>query len=98
MGSESLTTWQIFVSGKVQGVGYRRFAQKTASELGVRGWTRNLRDQRVEILAQGDEATLERFLFRLREGPALAKVTETQVHQRELSEHHTGFEITQDGE
>jgi len=42
----------IFVSGQVQGVGYRAFAIHIARKMGIKGWTRNLSDGRVEIVAQ----------------------------------------------
>lgn len=53
------------ISGVVQGVGFRNFAQNRAKDLGVRGWVRNLPDGRVEIAAvgsQGQLATLEQYL------------------------------------
>jgi acylphosphatase len=48
----------IHVSGKVQGVFYRKHTQITAAKLGLCGWVRNLDDGRVEILAQGPEEAL----------------------------------------
>ena len=63
-----------FVSGVVQGVGYRAFARARARELGLRGFVRNLPDGRVEVYAEGDEESLNRFLDHLREGPYFAKV------------------------
>src|SRR2546422_7507960 len=48
------------VSGRVQGVGYRFFAERVAQELGMGGYVKNLWDGRVEVYAIGDEALLER--------------------------------------
>ena len=42
---------KFYISGQVQGVGYRYFAQRAARELGLRGWARNLDDGRVEVLS-----------------------------------------------
>lgn len=53
------------ISGVVQGVGFRNFAQNRANDLGVKGWVRNLSDGRVEVAAvgtQGQLATLEQYL------------------------------------
>ena len=49
---------RFFVAGRVQGVGYRYFVQELAQELGLRGYVRNLRDGRVEVLAIGSPETL----------------------------------------
>jgi len=63
-----------FVSGRVQGVAYRYFAERRADEIPVTGWVRNLSDGRVEIMAEGEKADLESFLGFLRQGPRMAKV------------------------
>jgi acylphosphatase len=63
-----------FVSGRVQGVAYRYFAERRAAEIPVTGWVRNLRDGRVEIMAEGEKADLESFLGFLRQGPRMAKI------------------------
>lgn len=52
----------LYYSGKVQGVGFRFTVQGSAAELGVTGWVRNLRDGRVEVVAQGEEGALKKFL------------------------------------
>lgn len=62
------------VDGRVQGVGYRAFVFRQARELGLKGWTRNLPDGRVEALAQGPEHALKQFSERLSKGPLLARV------------------------
>ena len=52
----------LYYSGKVQGVGFRFTAQGSAVELGVSGWVRNLGDGRVEVVAEGEEEALKKFL------------------------------------
>jgi len=64
----------VLISGRVQGVAYRYFAEKYAKAFGVTGWVRNLYDGRVEVLAEGDREDVDRFLARLKEGPRLAAV------------------------
>lgn len=62
------------VAGRVQGVAFRWFGRGVADELGVKGWIRNRMDGGVEGEAFGDPLLLERFLDRLRQGPAAARV------------------------
>jgi len=69
-----MAAYQYLVEGRVQGVGYRYFAMKTAEGLGICGFARNLPDGRVEVLAEGPEEVLEAFEARLREGPGFARV------------------------
>lgn len=89
--------FHIFVEGRVQGVGYRRYSHKVALSLGLKGWVRNLKDGRVEIQASGSPSVLEKFLSDLRTGPLLAKVTDLKV--QELGQQlEQDFEIHEDGE
>lgn len=70
-----------YVSGQVQGVGYRMFAQRAARDLGIRGWARNLADGRVEVLAMGGGHQLEDFEGELRVGPPHADVRGVAVEE-----------------
>jgi acylphosphatase len=63
-----------FVRGRVQGVGYRYFAQKSALALGLRGYTRNLDDGRVEVYGVGSPEKLDDLAGMLRLGPRWADV------------------------
>ena len=58
-----------YVSGMVQGVGYRYFAQRTARGLALAGYTRNLSDGRVEVYAVGPDASLASLRTELMRGP-----------------------------
>jgi acylphosphatase len=69
----------LLVSGIVQGVGYRAFAERTARELGLTGWVRNLDDDRVEIFVEGDPAKLEQYVERCHRGPRSAEVSGIEV-------------------
>jgi acylphosphatase len=81
------------VSGRVQGVGFRYFAERTARAAGVRGWVRNLSDGRVETLAEGEEEAVGRYLERIGRGPFRGSVDGLEVEDRE-PEGFEGFEIT----
>jgi acylphosphatase len=63
------------VQGRVQGVGYRYFVLRQASQLGVSGFARNRADGAVEVVAEGSEAALADLESRLREGPAFSEVS-----------------------
>jgi acylphosphatase len=65
---------RLLLDGRVQGVGFRAFARRQASALGVRGTVRNLPDGRVEVHAAADAETLERFKRLLAAGPAFGRV------------------------
>ncbi len=62
------------VRGRVQGVGFRYFAQKTADLLGLGGYARNLDDGSVEVYAAGPRDKLDELAGRLRQGPRWADV------------------------
>lgn len=62
------------ISGRVQGVGFRYFAQATAAREGILGWVRNTSEGRVEVVAEGDAEALERFERSLWHGPRGARV------------------------
>ena len=67
------------VSGRVTGVGYRRFVQGKARDLGLAGSAENVSEGRVEVVAEGAQADLERLLHWLGRGPAHARVTAVEV-------------------
>ena len=71
MTREALEVRHVFVEGRVQGVGYRDFARRTARRLSVKGWARNRMDGTVEVFAVANAASLEAFLAELSRGPGL---------------------------
>jgi acylphosphatase len=73
------------VSGHVQGVGYRFFAQERAREHELGGSVRNLPSGAVEVEAEGPRPILEGYLLELRRGPPAARVSDVAV--RWLSAH-----------
>lgn len=86
----------IFVSGLVQGVGFRYFVQRTAVSLNVCGWTRNLWDGRVEIVAEGRRAALEQLVAAVRRGPSAAHVTNVQLEWGAASGVFEDFRVRSD--
>lgn len=73
------------VTGTVQGVGYRRYVQRHARDLKLSGSAENLLDGRVEVVAEGSPADLERLLHWLRRGPPHARVREVQTQYSEAT-------------
>ncbi len=81
------------VSGRVQGVYYRYSTLRKASELGLTGWVRNLRDGRVEVLAEGDETLLAILAEWCRSGPPGALVTDLHTEWEDHTGEYATFEI-----
>ena len=74
---------RIRLTGRVQGVGFRRFVRRAAQDLGLTGQVRNLPDGRVEIEAAGAPDRLDALRERLRQGPPGARVT--HLEEEDLS-------------
>jgi acylphosphatase len=70
---------EIVVEGRVQGVGYRYFAQRRAQSLGLAGYVSNLKDGRVRAHAEGPRAIIEDFVRALEKGPPLSHVDTVTV-------------------
>lgn len=81
------------IRGRVQGVGYRCFAQEAAEALGVTGWVRNGWEREVELEAQADPETLRLFCDKLREGPPLSRVADIDTHEIAPVTDESGFEV-----
>lgn len=83
MASEETVRAEILVSGRVQGVGFRRFARNAAERLGVESNPRNLRDGRVFIIAEGRPEAVDLYISELRKGPMFAHVENVDVTFKE---------------
>ena len=81
------------ISGRVQGVGFRFFAEAQANVEGVHGFVRNLPDGRVEVLVEGDQESVDRVERALRRGPGGAHVESVAVEPVPPSGRATGFSI-----
>ena len=81
---------RFFVSGRVQGVGFRASTRYRALELGLAGYARNLADGRVEAFVQGAAKDIEAFAKWLEVGPPLARVDDVQRVAAEV-EDRIGF-------
>jgi len=70
---------QVWISGRVQGVGYRAATRRQALALGVRGWVKNLPDGRVTAVFAGEPMAVQKMVDWCHRGPALAQVTQVVV-------------------
>lgn len=81
------------MSGRVQGVGFRYFAQDAARREGLHGYVTNLDDGSVEAVAEGEAESVERFERALRRGPSRSRVEHVMVDEIEPGHGTTGFVI-----
>ena len=89
-----LVAHRFLIRGRVQGVGFRFFAEDVANREGVTGFVRNLGDGSVEAVVEGDREAVERFEMAVRRGPRGARVDQVEVEAVPLSGRHRGFLIT----
>ena len=83
----------LLISGKVQGVWYRATCQKTAVELGLKGWVRNLPTGQVEAVAQGEKEIVDKLIEWSRVGPPNADVNDVEIEHLSELEDFSEFEI-----
>ena len=81
------------ISGQVQGVGFRYFAQRSAARHQVRGYVRNLEDGRVEAIAEGPPKAVEEFKHDLTAGPSYSKVEHLEETVLDPSGQYPTFRI-----
>jgi len=92
---------RVYIKGEVIGVGFRAWTKIQAKILGVNGWVRNVYDRPeifgveggVEVLAQGEEEKIEKFLTLLKQGPPISRVDEIEIINEDPKEVYHGFEI-----
>jgi acylphosphatase len=83
---------RVSIEGRVQGVGFRYWAECVARKLGLSGWVRNRRDGTVEAFFSGGAHDVGEMLDRCREGPRAALVTSVKVVE-EGGEAADGFDV-----
>jgi acylphosphatase len=83
---------RVRIEGSVQGVGYRYWTERVATELGLAGWVRNRRDGTVEALFCGPAQDVAEMIERCRNGPRSARVTAVKIVEED-STAPDGFEV-----
>ena len=76
--SDAKLAKRYFVSGMVQGVGFRYYTQAAAEKLRIHGFVRNLRDGRVEVFAMGAPQQHAEFRAMLERGPRFSSISEVR--------------------
>ena len=84
---------EILIEGRVQGVGYRDYARRRASGLGLEGWVANLRDGRVRLRVEGQREQIEALVRALEQGPPLSRVAKVDVHWVAPAGTFAGFDV-----
>jgi acylphosphatase len=84
---------ELRIIGQVQGVFYRASARAQARALGLTGYARNLDDGAVEVVAEGDEESLEQFVVWCHIGPPAARVTRVEVARAAATGEFAGFDV-----
>ena len=84
---------QARVTGRVQGVGFRYYADHVAEQLGLVGTVRNTIDGGVEAVAEGEEPALHQFLAALKRGPHAAEVAEVATAWADPTGEFSGFAV-----
>lgn len=87
----------IFISGRVQGVNFRRFVEKNAKKLNIKGFVRNLysgeRAGQVEAVFEGGDKEVEEMINLCKKGPILSKVENVEVIYEEYKNEFNDFVI-----
>lgn len=92
MPADPKTARRWFVRGRVQGVGYRYFAQHAATSLNLSGYVSNLDDGRVEVYAAGPASALDELAGMLHRGPRFSDVRGVEEQEAEVHQ-YGGFHI-----
>lgn len=90
-----MKTVRCIVSGSVQGIGYRAWAKREASRLGLTGWIKNRDDGAVEAVVSGDDQGVDAFIKRARQGPPLAHVVDITITSHSNKETFSSFSVLQ---
>jgi acylphosphatase len=69
----------IWVTGRVQGVGFRAFVQQSGVLFNLTGWVRNMGYESVETVAEGSRERLEKFAEAVKTGPRAGRVDEARI-------------------
>lgn len=77
----TVVTRHLLIAGKVQGVGYRAWLERTAGKAGLSGWVRNRQEGTVEALLHGAQPDVEAVIERARKGPIMARVDNIAINE-----------------
>ncbi len=90
---ENIKTYEVVLSGRVQGVGFRYYAESIAGKYDIKGYVRNTPGRKVEVICQGEEEDLNNFINEIKEGPAFSAVADVKIEEIKNSKEYNIFEI-----
>lgn len=90
---EKVKTYKILLSGRVQGVGFRFFVEPRAKKYNIAGYVRNMFDNKVEVVCQGEKENLELFIKEIKKGPTFSIVRNVDIEEIKNLQKYSIFEI-----
>jgi len=88
-----LTRVHLWVSGRVQGVGFRAFVASAAGRIGVTGWVGNVGYETVEALAEGPRSAIDQFVEMVNLGPRSSRIDERRIEFEPPTGEYPDFQI-----
>jgi acylphosphatase len=92
-GQNDLARVHIWVTGRVQGVGFRAFVLQSSPLFGLAGWVHNVGYDQVETVAEGPREVLNRFIEVVKTGPRASRVDEARVEWETPTGEFDGFSV-----
>jgi acylphosphatase len=89
----NIKTYEVLLSGRVQGVGFRYFVESIAGKHDICGYVRNTYNNKVEVICQGEEDDIEQFIGEIKRGPTFSAVNDVKIEEIKDSKKYNIFEI-----
>ncbi len=94
MTDNEIVRAHVWVTGRVQGVGFRAHVEYHAEKIGgITGWVRNVGNDKVEAVAEGSRANVEQLIERIKEGPRNSRVDESKVDWENVTGEFSEFGV-----
>jgi acylphosphatase len=93
MSQKNIVTYNLLLSGRVQGVGFRYFAESRAARYNIKGYVRNTYDNKVEIVCQEEPDNLDKFILEVKNGPSFSHVKQVDMEEIKNAPIYDSFEI-----
>jgi acylphosphatase len=87
----------VLISGMVQGVFFRSYAEDKATSLGLTGWVMNTHDGKVEAVFEGEKALVDEMVSWCRKGPSTASIKKVDVKEEKYTGEFNSFYIENSG-
>lgn len=85
--------YEIKITGRVQGVGFRQFVKDKANDFDISGWVKNMPDGSVFVKAEGEEKDMEPFIDHLKRGPSMGRVDNLSKEKFDSKNDFSEFQI-----